>query len=139
MHKQTAHSYKCKINFVHPFLSNTLIKVKIAHCPFVSLPVAPCRVLTCACFTIAFACSCIQCMRGVCEREIIKCVSLSTEEQTHSPHGGLPRCSRCPCCCLPLLNNSDIQIFRQGVGDSQGCACGHPCMHAYLQVCAHMK
>lgn len=34
------------------------------------------------------------------EREIIKCVSLSTEGEAHTSPYSLPRCSASPCCCL---------------------------------------
>lgn len=135
--KQTAQSNECKINFVHLLLSSTPIIAKHARRLYISPPVPSCRVLTCACFTIAFACSCIQCMRGVCEREIIKCVSLPTEEQTHSPHGSFPRCSAVPAAAslywttLTFKYSGKVSVTASAalVGT---CACMHTCSYGHI-------
>lgn len=77
-------------------------------------------------------------MRGVCEGEIIKCVSLPTEEQTHSSHGSLPRCLRCPCRRLPLYWTTLTFKYsgKVSVTASAGLVGTRACMHtcSYVHV-----
>lgn len=76
-------------------------------------------------FTIASAPSCIRCMRRggrVRVREIIKCVSVSRRGTNSFSPRQPPQMLALPP-PHPSLNNSDIQIFRRGVGDSTAHGC----------------